>query len=101
LHHKEIQINVCNSDITHPAWYGGSQLTYNIRFLKGSKKFFESFSEWGIGCLVHELSHDKVPAEQEYPMPHQSPEFLSELERIAGAIGIKGFKYWLDKVGFN
>ena len=94
---KQIRINVCDSDITHPAWYGGNLLTYNIRLLKGRNHFFDRFTEYGIGLLVHELSHDKVPAEQEYPMPHQSPEFLSEIERIAGAIGSKGFNYWIAK----
>lgn len=98
---KDIEINVCDSDITHPAWYSGSNLTYNIRFLAGRKKFFDRFTERGIGIIVHELSHDKVPAHQEYPMPHQSPEFLSELERIAGVIGAKGFDYWKQEINFK
>lgn len=91
---KDIDVEVCDSDITHPAWFGFGTLTYNIRLLPRKRNFFDNFTEYAIGLLVHELSHDKVPAEQEYPMPHQSPEFLSEIERIAGRIGMKGFDYW-------
>lgn len=91
---KNIDVEVCDSDISHPAWFGFETLTYNVRFLPKRKNFFNDFTEYGIGLIVHELSHDKVPAEQEYPMPHQSPEFLSEIERIAGKIGMKGFDYW-------
>ncbi len=94
---KDITIEFCNSDITHPAWYDANKLVYNLRFLPKGKKFFDDFTQYGAGLLAHELSHDKVPAQNEYPMPHSSKEFLREFERISGALIMTDFNVWIEK----
>jgi hypothetical protein len=94
---KDITVDFCNSDISHSAWYDGNKIVYNLRFLPHGRKFFDKFSPEGVGIIAHELSHDKVPAEMEYPMPHCSPEFLSEIERISGKLILADFSQWIAK----
>jgi hypothetical protein len=97
LINKTITVEYCNSDISHSAWYDSSKVVYNLRFLPRGKKFFDEFNPQGAGILAHELSHDKVPAEMEYPMPHSSKEFLREFERISGALIMTNFSVWIEK----
>ena len=94
---KEINVFFVKSDSTHPAWFGINSITYNLPYLTGGKKFFEEFSVEGIGLLIHELSHSESPNEQEYPMPHSSAIFLSEMERIGGEIGKVGIDHWIKQ----
>lgn len=98
--HKEITIQFVNSDATKSAWYGMSDLTYNLEKL-GGKKFFDEFSVTGIGLLVHELSHNRKVEGQIINLPHSAPEFLEEMERIGGEIGKVGIDYWINKVKLN
>jgi len=94
---KDISIEICNSDISHPAWYDSNKIVYNVRFLPRGKKFFDEFTPYGAGLVAHELSHDKVPADMEYPMPHYSKEFLSEFQRISGVLIKTDFNVWIEK----
>ena len=72
--------------------YGGTHLRWNVR-LCGGKKFFNNFGVKPIGVLVHELAHDKLGNND--GDAHFSHEYLREMERIAGEIGVKGIQHWI------
>lgn len=95
---KDIDVRFVKSESTHPAWYGINDITYNIKYLPNGIRFFDQFTDYGWGLLVHELSHDKSPNQGEYPMPHSSKEFLSEMERISGFLINKGKNHYLSQV---
>ena len=78
--------------------YGGNHISWNVR-LCGGKKFFNKFGVKAIGTLAHELAHDKLGNND--GDAHFSHEYIHELERIAGEIGVKGIQYWIDKVRSN
>lgn len=90
---KEIDINFVNSDSSHNAWYGNNSITFNVENL--DKNFFKDFTHYGVGLIIHELSHDKEHHEGEN-VPHYTKEFISELERIGGIIGKNGIAYYFN-----
>ena len=94
---KEITVSFVRSEATHSAWYGINNITYNLKYCGGAK-FFDDFTDEGWGLLIHELSHDKSPNQGEYPMPHASKEFLSEMQRISGFVVNKGKLHYLGQV---
>jgi hypothetical protein len=91
---KEIEVIFVESDSSHPAWYGSDVMTWNVS--RVAKKEFDDFSEWSVGTIIHELSHDKEHHEGEN-VPHYTKEFVSELERIGGIVGKKGISYYFNQ----
>ena len=93
---KEITTDFVTTKHTREiANYGGSNISWNVR-LCGGKKFFNKFGVKAIGTLAHELAHDKLGNND--GDAHFSHEYIHELERIAGEIGVKGIQHWIDKV---
>lgn len=96
---KEITTDFVTTKHTREiANYGGSNISWNVR-LCGGKKFFNKFGVKAIGTLAHELAHDKLGNND--GDAHFSHEYIHELERIAGEIGVKGIQHWIDKVQSN
>lgn len=74
---------------TSLAQTGNGVVRYNVALL--GEKFFDEFTEENIGLTLHELAHIKEIDEGD---SHLSMDYVHELERLAGLIGLHGISYY-------
>lgn len=95
---RDAGIDVSFGFVTSPeastlAQESNGKITFNIAHL--GKNYFDNFTEENLGLTLHEMAHIKDVEEGD---SHLSMDYVHELQRLAGLIGLKGIDYYVRQV---